>query len=1341
MKRKRKKNRLLTDALREVRHTRSRFLSILVLSALAVAFLSGLRTTAPDMEYTADNYYDAVHLMDGYVLSTLGIVGEDLEALSAAPGIGAVEGGYTLDAVAEDSIVIVRSLPEEINLLTVEEGRLPERSDECVTEELLLLDLGLEIGDTLSIVPGEDNVDALERQEYTIVGTVSSPLYVSTDRGTSSLGTGSVSAYVYIPAENFTWDYYTVAFFTGEGLAELDSYSNAYDDQAEALVDSLDGLAEERAQLRQDNLVGEAQAEIDDAQAELDDAKVELEDARAEAEQELADAQAELDDARRELDDGWSEYYDGVQELEDSVAEAEQEIADGQKELDDALVELNDGEAELADARVELDDGWDDYYDGLAQYEDAEAEFDEGYQDYLDGVEAYEDGLAEYESGRRQLNRALTQLNDGEAEYSTNKQQLDQFVQTYLLPDLMEGGLNYGTPDALYSVLAAEGSDTTGTVHRAVQGALDGLWAEISQLQTAVDMLDTLEPAKEQLDSQIPPLQSRLSQVNASIQVLNDKVSAGGTLTDEEQAQLTSLLQAQSELEATLNGEGENPGLLAQQQQVNESLAEIDTQLSARGLDRNAARTMLAQFESMEDQIPADAEAVRSSYSQLAAARRKLDDGWDEYYDGSAQLRAARRQLDDAEEELDAAREEIEAGQAELDEAKAELDDAYEQLLDGEADYADGRAELDEGWQDYNDGLQELEDARATLAQETTDAQAELDDAYRELQDGEADYAQGVQDYEDGKAEAEQKISDAENEIGEAEDKLAEAQWELDDLDDCEWYVLGRDTNVGVVGYSQDAERVSNLADIFPIIFFLVAALACLTTMTRMVEEQRTQIGSLKALGFGRLAISIKYIGYAFSASLLGGIAGLLIGCTLIPLVIANAFRIMYNIPSLQFLPQPGICILAVAAAVLCTTGAAVWACASTLMATPANLMRPRAPKAGKRVFLEYIRPLWRHLSFTWKVTMRNLFRYQRRFWMTVIGIGGCTALIVTGFGLHNSIFDILDKQFDEVFLYDATVGLEDHLTDRQWNIVTSYLDGSEAVEQWLPSYQESVDASTDSRTVEAVTLFAVSDQEEFSRFVDLRHRLDDAPVALEDGGVVLSEKLSELLGVGVGDSITLDGDSRVTAPVTDIVENYVQHYVYLTEDYYTQLFQEDISDNVLLLSYADNNSEISDQVSTALMAMNGVASYSYIATVRDTFTESMNSVDYAVMIIIVAAAALAFVVLYNLTNINITERTRELATLKVLGFYDGETSAYVYRENIFLTLFGIVLGLFLGRLLHSWLVLTVEVDMVMFGRTAPPYAYILAAVLTVIFSLAVNVAAHFKLKKVDMVESLKTVE
>ena len=403
--------------------------------------------------------------------------------------------------------------------------------------------------------------------------------------------------------------------------------------------------------------------------------------------------------------------------------------------------------------------------------------------------------------------------------------------------------------------------------------------------------------------------------------------------------------------------------------------------------------------------------------------------------------------------------------------------------------------------------------------------------------------------------------------------------------------------------------------------------------------------------------------------------------------------------------------------------------------------MRPKSPKAGKRVLLERVTPIWSRLSFTWKVTVRNLFRYQRRFWMTVIGIGGCTALIVTGFGLHDSIFDILDKQFDEISLYDATVGLEDKITDGERAAIDAYLDSEPSVERHMTCHFESIESSS-TGAGRTCYIYTVADEGQFEEFIKLRHRKDSQPVQLNDDGVVITEKLSELLDVKAGDTITLDGDRRVQVTVTDIVESYVSHYVYMTENFYAQTFGAAPEHNVELVTYGDGVGQAqSDQVSETLMTMDGVGSYSYIGTIRDTFTNSMNAINYAVIIIIVAAAALAFVVLYNLTNINITERIRELATLKVLGFYDGEVTAYVYRENVFLTLFGIVLGLFMGRWLHAWMVLTVEVDLVMFGRTAPPYAYVTAAVLTLVFSAAVNIAAHFRLKKVDMVESLKTVE
>lgn len=1068
-----RKNRLLTDFIREVRHTYSRFLSILLLSALAVAFLVGLRATAPDMEYTADNYYDSHHLMDGYILSTMGLTQEDLQALAQADGVDQVEGAWSVDATAVDSIVSMRSMPEELNLLNVVEGRLPQQADECVTEQMLLTALGLEIGDTLTVTLDEADQDSLTRTSYTIVGTVQSPLYVGTDRGSTTLGSGSIDAFVYIPGENFDLDVYTTAYFTGDGMEALNSYSQAYADQLSALVDSLDPLAQERASLRDEEVRSEAQKKLDDARSEL-----------ADAQKELDEAKKKLDDARAELDSGWEDYESGLATLE-------QEIKDGQAKLNAARSQLEESQTRYEQGKV-------DYQEGLAQYQE--------------GQTAYEDNLAQLDAQQEEVAKGYEEYYDA----------LKPFEGT---------------------------------------------------------------PMYDQMVEQLAPQKAKLDEAAAQIQ---------------------------------------------------------------------------------------------AGYQQLAQVKTQLEES-----------------------------------KAELDAAQAQLQDAAQQL--------------DTGWAEYQSGQQ-------TLDQEEARGRSQLAQAKAELDDGEAEYQKGLEEYQQAKA-------DAQPELEQAQADIDQGQKDLDEMATCEWYVLGRDTNSGFVSYSQDAERVDNLSSIFPVIFFVVAALACLTTMTRMVEEQRTQIGSLKALGFSRLAISQKYIGYAFVASLVGGLIGLGVGATLIPAVIANAFQIMYAIPGLDYKMQLPLFVLAVLAAVACTTGAALWACLSTLIDTPANLMRPRAPKAGKRVFLEYIKPIWRRLSFTWKVSMRNLFRYQKRFWMTVIGIGGCTALIVTGFGLHESIFDVLDKQFDEISLYDATVGLDEDLTEEQKQGIEDYLDGEEAVVDYMFTYQQMMDASTTGTSYD-VYLFAVDDVEEFGRFVDLRHRSDHSPVELDGSGVVIDEKLSELLGVSVGDTITLEGDQRVEAVVADITENYVYHYVYLTRDLYTQLYGEDYQNNVMLLAYQDGMGvDVSNQTSETLMKMDGVASYSYIATIRDSFEDSMDAINYAVVIIIVAAAALAFVVLYNLTNINITERRSELATLKVLGFYDGETTAYVLRENVFLTIFGVILGLVLGRFLHSWMVLTVEVDLVMFGRTAPPYAYVLAAALTALFSLIVNVAAHFRLKKIDMVESLKTVE
>ena len=587
-------------------------------------------------------------------------------------------------------------------------------------------------------------------------------------------------------------------------------------------------------------------------------------------------------------------------------------------------------------------------------------------------------------------------------------------------------------------------------------------------------------------------------------------------------------------------------------------------------------------------------------------------------------------------------------------------------------------------------------------------------------------------EYEDGKAEAEQKIADARKE-------LEQARRDIEAIEDCEWYVLGRNTNAGYVSYSMDADRMGNLASVFPLIFFLVAALVCLTTMTRMVEEERVTIGGLKALGYSRGAIAVKYVGYGFLASAIGSLLGLAVGLTLLPWIICNAWNIIYAVGPVQYGLEPVTSTAACLAAVGTVTLSALGACFSTLTAVPAELMRPKAPPAGKRVVLERIPWLWRRLSFNYKITIRNLFRYQRRFWMTVMGIGGCAALIVTAFGLRGSIFDIMDKQFDEIYGHTAQIGMVNAVTPTELREITDTLDGNALVDGWLLCRSETLSAQTEEYTVDA-TLMVAADQQALEPLIHLRHRTEDTPVTLPDDGVVLTEKLASLLGVGPGDSITLDGDERVEVVVADITEHYIQHYIYMTDAYYESVFGQVPEQNLILADYPTSDPD-AESLERELVGLDGVSSLTRVEDTRNTYGSSLASVDYAVVLIIVCAAALAFVVLYNLTNINITERMRELATLKVLGFYDRELSAYIYRENVILTVFGVGIGMLMGKLLHQWLILTVEIDMLMFGRTLSLPSYLYAVVLTVLFSLIVNLAAHRKLKHIDMVESLKTVE
>lgn len=1199
------KNAMQKDFWREIQHTRSRFFSIMILVALSVAFLSGLKATAPDMKRTGDDYLDSLHLADIQVLSTLGLTDDDITAIRAQDKVEDAEGEYVIDAFASsdslDAVVKVLSLTGRgINEVLLRDGRMPERADECVVEENMLSLMSISIGDTITLTPGDDLSDALAQDTYTVVGTVRSPVYLAVERGTSTLGSGTVKAYLYLPREAFTLDYYTAAYVRVSGAAEMTAFYSDYDDYIDAVIDELEPFGDARAQLRHDDLVDEATEKLDDAQRELDDAK-------AEADEKLGDAQKELNDARRKLDDGWKDYYDGQQELKDARVE-----------LDDAKIELDDGEMQ--------------YLNGMEEYENALDEYEKGRVEYEDGLAQYEDGVKELESGEKELAAGRRQLESGE-------RQLNSLAKT------------------VTDALAAAGSPYEGGPGK----LLDDLGRGDSAAIAATDA--ALGGMRAQLEGGIAQAQGMIDSLNLKIGQLNDAL--------------------------------QDPNLSAEKRAGYEKgLAEAQAGLAQAEAQKAQMEQQLAQLQSV-------------SASSIAANKRELDNGWSEYYSGAAELDAGRKELREAKKQLD--------------DAKAQLNDAPAQLADAKQELADARKKLDDGWKDYYDGEEQY-----------ADGVKELSDAYTELTDGERDYRKGLREYADGKAEADEKIADAQEKITDARRKVA-------DIDSCEWYIFSRSYNPGYTGFGQDADRMANLASVLPIIFFLVAALVCLTTMTRMVEEQRVQIGALKALGYSRLAISWKYIGYGLLPSLVGGVLGLVIGYILFPKMIFTAYQIMYQMPDIELHAYTDISLFSVLAAVACTTVATLWACLATLRETPASLMRPRTPKAGKRVFLEYIKPLWRRMSFIHKVTARNLFRYQKRFWMTVIGIGGCTALIIAGFGMRSSLLFTMSRQYDELFHYSAQVTLADNALPEERAAVEDFLAGDSRVVNYIPCAASSATVVTPSYSTTAYVEVMASD--EIGNVVDLFDYKSGDPITMGDEGVYIDQKLSELLKVSVGDTFFLDGDVRGDVTVAGIYEHYTGHFIYMTPGYYENALHADGEPNAYLLNFTSDDTDTCNAIFEKLLDMSGVATTSRMRDTQDTYMHSMERVDFVVVIIILAAAALAMVVLFNLSNINITERQRELATIKLLGFYDGEVSAYVYRENIVLTLFGILLGCFMGHWLHIYLVRSTEIDLMMFGRQTATSAYVYAAILTALFSLLVNVLAHFRMKKIDMVESLKSAE
>ncbi len=555
------------------------------------------------------------------------------------------------------------------------------------------------------------------------------------------------------------------------------------------------------------------------------------------------------------------------------------------------------------------------------------------------------------------------------------------------------------------------------------------------------------------------------------------------------------------------------------------------------------------------------------------------------------------------------------------------------------------------------------------------------------------------------------------------------------------WYIQDRSGNPGYSDYSENTDRIAAVGDVFPLIFFIVAALVCLTTMTRMVEEQRIEMGTMKALGYGGWQIAMKYAVYAMSACISGGVVGAIIGFKLFPYVIMKAYSIMYYLGKLETPYRADIAFMAIAAMAVCTAAATFSACYASLKEVPATLMRPKAPKAGRRVLLERIPFIWKKLSFTSKVTVRNLFRYKKRFFMSVIGIAGSGALLVTAFGLNDSIFGIIEKQFGDIWQMDVQAYVYEAMPLADMQELLGKNPANDDFDSVMFCLDSQMECKNGGRSQNGVHLLGVESAGSMAGRVSLHN--GGTPVTLDDSGVVVTAKLAETLSIKAGDEINMrTGGEDHFMRVIGVADNYVYHYVYITAAYYETVFGKAMQYNGLMGNLKDGlTDETMDAMSSQLLSDSRMYTVRTIESIYASVWDSLSILNYVVLVLILGSGMLTFVVMLNLTNINIGERMRELATLRVLGFYDKEMYAYIFRENNALSVIGAFVGLLFGKIMHLFVIRTCEVDMVMFVRSAKPLSYVYAFALTIVFSLIVNLLMRPKVRAIDMVESLKSAE
>ena len=996
-----------------------------------------------------------------------------------------------------------------------------------------------------------------------------------------------------------------------------------------------------------------------------------------------AEEKTAFTDEYNNLSDAAKEAVSAIEE--ERCAVRKQEIVDEANEkLADSEKTVNEKSQELEDAKKELESG---KSKAAEELEKAKQQLMDGEAELADAKQQIADGETQLADAKAQLNDKQAQLDSVEAQYESGKAQLDQKEQ-----ELAAAEQTYLSNYAKYMPFITAGKAQIAAGRTQIADGKKQLDEGLAPLTQLSEGLTGIEDGISQLDVGIAEVQTQVKD-GAALYEEYAKIPETERTTEQE-AYLESWNGVRQGMEAKL------VGMQAQKTQLETTKSGLLLQMNQAGFATEAdLDAQITSLTAQRDELDKKEAALLGQEQTLAAQEEELLSAGRQITDGKSQIAAARSQLDSTKSQI-----------------------------------TDGKAQILSAWALLNEKEDTLNASKAQLAS-----------GEQELADGRSEYEQAAKEAEEQITDGQAKITDGEKQLTDAKQQIADAKAEIKKIENPKWYVQTReDALTEYQGYGDNADRMRSIGKVFPVLFFLVAALISLTTMTRMVEEQRVQIGTMKALGYGKAAIAGKYIGYALIATLGGSIFGVLIGEKILPFIIIYAYMILYkHLPAILVPYHMSYALQASGIAVACTLIATIASCYKELAAEPAELMRPAAPKQGKRILLERIGIIWKHLNFTWKSTVRNLIRYKKRFFMTIFGIGGCMALMVVGFGLKDCIYEIVSLQYEKVQFYDAATYMSDDISEENRQQLHDYLDQNADIKETIEARMQKTDVKSASGK-KTLYLMVPSDNEKIEDFLSFHSRTNkDEVYSLKKDEVILTEKMASLLNVKVGDELTIEDEDRgdQTVTVGAICENYMSHYLYLSPEKYEELYGVPAEYNTIIYSAKDGKDDQIEKIGTKLLSMDGVLNVSYTSSIEGRLDDMLRSLNLVIVVLIVSAGMLAFVVLYNLNNINITERQRELATLKVLGFYDGEVASYVYRENILLTIIGSVVGMVLGNLLHRYIILTVEVEEAMFGRQIHWQSYLYSFLFTVAFSLFVNWVMFYKLKKIDMVESLKSVE